>query len=144
MGWRRLLEQRRVERREASADEIQQLLKLATRAENDSRIRAVSPEGRFDNAYDAARVLATVVVRASGYRVLSGAGAHAATFAALEAVDRVLFGEEAMYFGLCRGKRNELSYVQAQAVSQQELEEILVEVSAFRRKVEQWLAGRAR
>lgn len=132
MGWERLLEQRRVEQAEADVDEIRQLLQLASRALADAHVRALSPEGRFECAYEAARALATALIRASGYRVRAMAGAHHNTFAALRAVQAGHFQREAGYFNLCREKRNEMSYVQAVVVSDAEAEELVAEVTAFR------------
>ena len=108
----------------------------------DARVVGLSADGKFDRAYGAARVLATIVVRASGYRVRAGGGAHYNTFLALEAADPTAFARYAVYFNLCREKRNELAYVAPERVSEQEVAEILREVPAFARLVEQWLKDR--
>lgn len=142
MGWGRLLEQRRVERIKTTREEIHSLLRLAERATADANIEAVSAEGRFDSAYDAARALATAAIRAEGYRVRATSGSHYFTFLALAEVSRAHFDREAAYFNLCRGKRNALSYTEAAVVSMTEVVEIIREVAAFSRKVQEWLAAR--
>ena len=117
MLWRKLLEQRRVVLEKAYRAEIDAQRELAARALADASIEAVSSDGRFNHAYDAARALATVVVRACGYRVKGTGGGHYNTFLALEAADPESFTEFAAYFDLCRAKRNELSYINPGVVS---------------------------
>ncbi len=99
----------------------------------------MSDDGRFDRAYDAARALATLAIRASGYRVKGTGGGHYNTFLALEAVDPARFSPFSAYFNLCREKRNELNYVHAGVVSRSELDEILEQTPLFREAVEDWL-----
>jgi len=65
MSWKGLLEQPRVAREEATRAEIEAQREMAERAIADSAIEAVSDDGRFDRAYDAARALAT---RSFGFR----------------------------------------------------------------------------
>ena len=121
MPWKGLLEQRKVAREATTRAEIDAQMDLAERAIADASIEAVSDDGRFARAYDAARALATVVVRAAGYRVKGPGGAHYNTFLALEAADPARFSAFAAYFNLCREKRNELSYVHPGVVSTSEL-----------------------
>ncbi len=116
---------------------------MASRALADAAVEApLSDDGRFARAYDAARALATVIVRASGYRVRASGGAHHTTFLALEAADPARFARFSAYFNLCREKRNEISYVAAGRVSRVEVDEILREVPKFRAVVETWLGER--
>lgn len=139
MPWRKLLEQRRVVLEKAYRAEIEAQRELAARALADASIVVVSNDGRFNHAYDAARALATLVVRASGYRVKGAGGGHYNTFLALEAADPESFAEFAAYFDLCRAKRNELSYISPGIVSRSEVDEILDEVPRFMEAVHQWL-----
>src|SRR5215813_5324060 len=80
MTWKELLAQKRVERVPAGEGEIEGLLTLSARALADALIIAMTPEGRYDRAYDAARTLATAVVRSCGYRVKAVGGGHYNTF----------------------------------------------------------------
>lgn len=139
MPWKRLLEQRRVVAEQTTQAELEAQVGLAARALADARVEAVSDDGRFDRAYDAARALATVVIRTAGYRVKGVGGGHYNTFLALEAADPLRFTAIAAYFNLCRDKRNQLSYVNPGVVSRTELEEILREVPRFRAEVAAWL-----
>lgn len=95
-------------------------------------------DGRFERAYGAARTLATIVVRAAGYRV-RWPGSHYNTFLALEAAQSQVFSSYAAYFAACRNLRNELSYEAADVNSELELKEILEKVPELSAVVEEWL-----
>jgi hypothetical protein len=86
MSWDKLLKERRVALEPTTKDEIDDLRALYKRYLTDANVEALSDDGRFDRAYGAARTLATIVIRAEGYRV-KGQGAHYSTFRALEAAD---------------------------------------------------------
>lgn len=107
MTWRELLAQRSVESRPPARAELLELRALAERELSDARAKGLSPEGRFEHAYAAARALATLVVRAAGYRVTSGAGGHYHTFVALETADPDEFRKYSAYLDRCRSKRND-------------------------------------
>jgi hypothetical protein len=66
-------------------------------------------------AYDAARTLSLLVVRAAGYRPRS-VGAHYNTFLALETANSAFAGLAA-YFDGCRIKRNNCEYHFAGGIS---------------------------
>jgi hypothetical protein len=139
MTWKELLAERRVAKEElATRDEVDRLRALARRSQADAGVEELSEEGRFEHAYAAARALATLVIRASGYRVKQPA-AHYNTFLALEAANPGVFAEYAAYFDICRVRRNELSYEGVEVVSETELEELLRKLPAFERAVDKWL-----
>jgi hypothetical protein len=83
MTCQELLAQRSVERRPPAKPELRELRALAQRELSDARAQGLSPEGSFEHAYTAARAYATLVIRAEGYRITSGAGGHYHTFQAL-------------------------------------------------------------
>ncbi len=141
MTWKKLLEDQRVAREAPRKEELKQLRAVAERNLADAAIEGLSTDGRFGLAYEAARALATMVVRASGYRV-KGAGAHYFTFLALEAADPKRFARFAAYFNTCRSKRNDLSYEAADVVTERELSELLGEAPVFQNLVEEWLRER--
>ena len=80
--------------------------------------RCLSADTRFVLAYDAARTLSLIVVRAAGYRPRS-AGGHYNTFLALGAADQA-FDALSVYFDGCRMKRNNCEYDFAGGVSDTE------------------------
>ena len=139
MSWKALLEQRRVAREDTTHDEVESLKQLAEVALADASVERLSDDGRFERAYDAARALATIVIRASGYRVKGSGGGHYNTFLALEAANPARFRKVAAYLNLCREKRNEISYVAPGRVTPTEVREILDQVPRLRDEVPNWL-----
>ena len=91
-------------------------------------------------AYNAARTLATVAVRAAGYRVKQTGGAHYNTFLAVEAAIGSSAAALAAYLDNCRVKRNELSYDAANLVSESDGDELLNRARELRVLVEDWIA----
>ncbi len=89
MTWKQLLAENRVAPEPASRTEIKDLLAVVHRNLADAQIRKLSDDGRFGHAYDAARILANIIVRAIGYRVKSDGGGHYNTFLALKTADPI-------------------------------------------------------
>jgi hypothetical protein len=141
MTWKELLAQGRVEQRAASGEEVRELRSLVERSLSDSRLKGLSTDGKFGHAYDAARALSTMIVRASRYRVRGHGGAHYNTFLALEAVDPRLFGRFSAYFNTCREKRNEFSYTTAGVVTETEAVELLRVVEEFDALARDWIGA---
>lgn len=131
--------EKRVERVPPSAEELDGLRELLARNLNDARLSGLSADGRFAMAYNAARLLSTIAIRAAGYRVRGHAGAHYGTFVALEAAMGSSVSDIAGYFDTCRRKRNELSYDTAGIASDGEAAELLEKATAFSALVEDWL-----
>lgn len=141
MTWRELLEQKRVIEEPTSRAELDGLLSLVRRNMTDAAITELSDDGRFDHAYGAARTLASLVIRSEGYRVTPAGGGHYNTFLALKVADFTAFSAYAIYFNMCRSKRNELSYDGIEIVSLAEVEELIQEVRKFEVAVHAWLAA---
>ena len=68
MTWKQLLNEKRVEKRPADKEEMHQLRIMVDRRLKDAAISALSEEQRFSIAYDAGQLLATMALRAAGYR----------------------------------------------------------------------------
>jgi hypothetical protein len=136
------LDERRVAKEPPSHEELRQLRFVAERSLADAQVEGLSNDGRFGLAYDAARSLATLVVRAAGYRVKGHGGAHYNTFLALEAAGPRTFKRYAVYFNACREKRNDLSYESAEVVSEREVAELLRTVPEFAGVVDLWVRER--
>ena len=133
-----MLAENRVAAEPTSPAEIKDLRAVVHRNLADAQIRKLSNDGRFGHAYDAARILANIMVRASGYRVKSEGGGHYNTFLALKAADPA-FARKAVYFDACRRKRNNFLYEQANIVSNTEAEELLLHATGFSLEVDAWL-----
>ena len=100
---------------------------------------AVSLDRRFATAYSAALQLATIVLAASGFRVMAQRGHHAVTWQALPELMGADVGDTAIYFDSCRTLRNRSDYDRVGVVSEAEVEELLRETEAFRGQVIDWL-----
>src|ERR1700722_19546254 len=138
MTWRELLGAKRVAKESTDRTEIQILRKMAHRSLDDAHAKGLSNDGRFGLAYDAVRVLATIVVRACGYRPKKEGGAHYNTFQALNAAGPE-FESLAVYFDACRRKRNEFNYEASEIVSGSESEELVLKAAGFGQMVDSWL-----
>lgn len=129
-----------VKRQATRASEIERLFALVDRDLADASIPELSVDRRFTAAYGAALELATIVVRASGYRVSSSApGQHFKTIALLPQLMGDSQRERREYLDSCRRARNEASYDRINVVSDAEVQELLEEVGGFRSSVVAWL-----
>jgi hypothetical protein len=108
MSWKKLLHDRRVTAEPPSKAELDSLRSIVTRSLKDVTAPGLSADARFVLAYDAARTLSLIVVRAEGYRPKS-VGGHYNTFLALGAADPA-FNALSVYFDGCRMKRNGCEY----------------------------------
>jgi hypothetical protein len=88
-------------------------------------------------AYDAARTLSLMIVRASGYRPRS-VGGHYNTFLALETAEPT-FAKLSAYFDGCRMKRNDCEYDFAGGVSDTDADGLLQSARQFAVDAEVWI-----
>lgn len=100
-------------------------------------VPGLSADARFIMAYDAARTLSLMIVRAAGYRPRA-VGGHYNTFLALEAADPA-FAAMSAYFDGCRIKRNASEYDVAGGVSDTDADSLLKVVEKFRLETEAWV-----
>ena len=105
MSWAKLLADNRVTALPSSKAELDNLRPIVARSLKDVTVASLSVVYRFVIAYDAARTLSLLVVRAAGYRPRA-VGGHYNTFLALEAADPA-FAKLSAYFDGCRMKRNQ-------------------------------------
>jgi uncharacterized protein (UPF0332 family) len=136
--WKKLLETRRAETHVTSKQEIEDLRSAVGRNLRDAAIDALSPDNRFGLAYEAAMLLAKMVLACAGYRV-KGQGAHQTTFLALKLALGASSNKTASYFDRCRRKRNAISYDTANVVTDTEVNEILEKAGIFHETVEAWI-----
>ncbi|MFC1573537.1 SAV_6107 family HEPN domain-containing protein [Candidatus Eisenbacteria bacterium] len=138
MTLKRLLADGRLRPHLTSAKEIADLLRVIDRDMEDAAFEKLSADRRFATAYNAALQLATVILRAEGYRT-SGAAHHWATFQALPGILGSDHTDRADYFDSCRTKRNIADYDAAGMISEAEVRELVEEAKAFRGDVLEWL-----
>jgi len=98
-----------------------------------------SLEWQFAAAYEAARLLCNVVLRAAGYRAPSGPGQHRLTIAALPHLMGSAQNSRAKYYDKCRRRRADIIYEATATATKQEVAELLGDLEGFRAQVEGWL-----
>ena len=138
MSWKKLITDNRVTAEAPSKTELDNLRSIVARSLKDAEAAGLSEDARFVLAYDAARTLALIVVRASGFRPKSHGGHHVNTFLALETADPA-FATLSTYFDGCRTKRNISEYDYAGGVSETDADGLLVAVKQFQIDVEAWI-----
>ncbi|MBY0405163.1 MAG: hypothetical protein K2X66_14795 [Cyanobacteria bacterium] len=138
MTLQKWLDEKRIKPHQTTAEEINSLYKLVERDLTDAEVPGLSADMRYTITYNAALQLATIVLYASGYRT-SKMGHHWVTFQLLTELLGQHAKEQADYFDNCRTKRNAAEYVQAGAISEAEVKELLEEVYAFNENVSLWL-----
>ena len=141
MSWKKLLAARHVAAEPSSKQELDELRRKVTLSLKDAQVSAVSAQGRFEFAYNAARLMATVVVRACGYRVTGKTGHHYFTFQALEATDSV-FARAVANFDAARSKRNDFSYDEPTEISDTDASDLVAAVKEFQVEAEKWIAAK--
>jgi hypothetical protein len=103
-------------------------------------VPGLSIDRRFTTAYNAALQLATVVLRASGYRTSSTAsGHHWLTWALLPDLMGPEQADRRTFLDSCRRARNQADYDRIDAVSAEDLLELLDDTLAFRDETLDWL-----
>lgn len=115
------------------------LIEAADRDVLDARVEGISDDRSFACAYYGAIGLATVALRASGYRT-RGAGHHQATIEALPELMGPQIEPLALYLDRCRTKRNKIDYDGIGYASERDVEDLIAELDAFRAAVLDWLA----
>ncbi len=100
--------------------------------------RNLSPDGRFNIAYNAALQLCAVALLAEGWRP-DKLNAHYRTIAALPIILGKEWQDGADYLDTCRSKRNGLEYDAAGRVSTAEAKELREFAEELREAVVAWL-----
>jgi hypothetical protein len=137
MTWAKLLASNIVTAIPATKAEIDNLRSIVTRSLSDVAVVGLSVDSRFIMAYDAARTLSLIVVRAAGYRPRM-VGGHYNTFVALETADPA-FAALSAYFDSCRVKRNASEYTFAGGISDTDADGLLNTVRHFAIDAEAWV-----
>lgn len=138
MSLKELLDEGRLEETATSREEIADLLNTASRGLSDAAVEQVSIDGRFNFAYDAALVLATIPLRCAGYRT-RGEGHHRTVFDALPDAMGESHRRFSRYLQKCRRIRNLSTYSKSGIVSQNEVKHLIADTKAFDIAVRRWL-----
>jgi hypothetical protein len=141
MSWTKLLAEKRVAPEPTSKKELDELRAMVAVNLKDAHVVGISAQGRFEFAYNAARLMATIVVRTSGYRVVARTGHHYFTFQALQASDPT-FVKIAIYFDGARDKRNDFSYETPVLISDSDAGDLVDAVEQFQKDCEAWIKSK--
>ena len=137
MTWKKLLANKNVAHEPPSKAELDNLRSIVARSLKDVVSPGLSTDARFVMAYDAARTLSLMVVRAAGYRPRA-VGGHYNTFLALEAADAA-FAALSAYFDGCRLKRNDCECDFAGGITDTDAEGLLKTARQFAVDAEAWI-----
>lgn len=119
-------------------DQLTKIFGVVDRDLADSK-RNLSPDGRFNIAYNAALQLCAIVLLAEGWKA-DRLNAHHRTISALPLIMGADHHDDADYLDACRSKRNGLEYDAAGRVSAREAKELREFAVQLRAAVVQWLA----
>jgi hypothetical protein len=122
-----------------SPDEVKKLFTLVERDLLDASRQEISRDWRYNIAYNAGLQLATIVLYAAGYRTGRGESKHHRVIQTLPLAMGNDFGVVRDYLDSCRRKRNTSEYESAGAISEKELDDLLVLVDSFKKQVAAWL-----
>jgi hypothetical protein len=138
--WTELLNKKCVTAAPTSKSEIDNLRSIVSRSMADVAVAGLGTDIRFILAYDAARTLALMIVRAEGYRPRT-VGGHYNTFLALEAADPA-FAALSSYLNSCRMLRNQSEYDFAGGIADSDADQLLKSVQQFAADAEAWITAR--
>jgi hypothetical protein len=122
----------------SSKSELDSLRTIVARCLSDINATGLSHEQRFIIAYDAARTLALMIVRAAGYRP-KRFGGHYNTFEGMKAADPAKFQSFSAYLQICRMKRNDSEYDAAGGITDRDADALVQSLSQFEVDVEAWI-----
>ena len=137
MTWASLLANNTVSALPPTKAELDKLRSIVSRSLKDAAAPGLSTDARFIMAYDAARTMALIIVRAAGYRPKM-TGGHHNTFVALETAAPA-FATQSAYFDGCRIKRNASEYDAAGGVSETEAGGLFETARQFAIEAEAWI-----
>lgn len=104
----------------------------------DAHATGVSEDRRFATAYNAALQLATIALRAEGFRT-AGVAHHRTAISTLPMILGPGLTSTADYLDACRSKRNTVDYDGIGVATEADVLELLDEATRLRETVEHWL-----
>ena len=119
--------------------EISQLMDVAARGLRDAKIEALSVDGRFQHAYDAALQCCMVALRAEGYAVAKGPGHHKRGIESLPLSLGAEWKDTSDHIERCSRLRGQSVYERTGVVSLSDVEELIETVEALFSHLGSWL-----
>lgn len=139
MSIKNLIERDILEKCDYSQTEIDDLLRIVERDLKDSATVGVSYDWQFGISYNAALKLATILVRASGYRI-KGQGHHMNTIAMIPLILGKDKKNDSDYLDACRRKRNTVEYDYVNGATASDVKELREFIIEFKDVVLKWLS----
>ena len=122
-----------------SSARISDLLGIAECKIADASLAGISPDGRFELAYDAVRALCDVALQACGYMVPKGSRQHERMIESLKFTLDGRWSEEADYLDRCRRRRHQSLYDRSGMTQQQDADELLSKAKDLFSTIQAWL-----
>jgi hypothetical protein len=114
-------------------------LSIVDRELSDAGVAAVSTDGRFGHAYNAALTLCRIALRAAGYRANKGGGAHNREINSLELTLGDSHKNVTVFLSTCARKRGQEVYQHAGVVEQRDVDDLIEAAKQLRADVLSWL-----
>ena len=124
---------------EPTARDVSNLLAVATREIADGSLDGMSPDGRFDHAYDAVRALCEVALHASGYVIPKGGRKHERLIESLKFTLDEQWTSEVDFLDRCRRLRHQAIYDRTGVVQQTDADDLLELAKRLDEAIRQWL-----
>jgi hypothetical protein len=105
----------------------------------DAGIAAVSVDGRFTHAYNAALTLCRIALLAAGYRVSKGGGAHYREINSLVYTLGESHKDTQTFLSTCTKKRGQEVYTHAGVIDPRDVDDLLETAIQLRTDVISWL-----
>jgi hypothetical protein len=126
-------------KKDTTVTEISQLMAVAERGLQDSKIEALSVDGRFQHAYDAALQCCMIALRAEGYSVRKGSGHHKHGIGSLP----LSLGDEwkatSDHIERCSRLRGQSVYERTGVVSERDVVDLIETVERLYSHIREWL-----
>jgi hypothetical protein len=139
MSLEQLHQSGRITPQAATAPELLQLLSIVDREISDASIEAVSSDGRFGHAYNAALALCRIAPRASGYRAMKGGGSHSIEINSLIHTMGKPQQEVMVFLSRCSRSRALEVYDHAGVVGAEDVDDLIATAKQLRNDVLAWL-----
>lgn len=128
-----------LKKNETTVAEIEQLMAVALRGLQDSKIDALSVDGRFQHAYDAALQCCLIALRAEGYKVSKGSGHHKYGIESLPLSLGDEWKETSDHIERCSRLRGQSVYERTGVVDESDVLELIETVETLYLHIGQWL-----
>ena len=128
-----------LQRTEPTVAGIRQLFQVVDRDISDAQVEGLSPEGRFQHAYEAALQLCMIALYVSGFRVKKGEGHHKRGIESLRYTLGESSSETADHIERCSRLRGQAMYERIDVVSATDAEDLLNAARQLRLDIIRWL-----